>query len=125
VGYDNFIPVHVAGRDGCRLRVRLESGAHLTLPADAGHPAPGCVATLAARSERIALATCTAAHDGENWLRGRVVRVQSLGRWLETTVDCGGAAILVRSQAPAAMVGEAVALRLPGDTAILAEGAVG
>ncbi len=119
VGYDNFLLGRVSARSGREMRVRFAGGGEFALE---GQAAAGAAVTIAARSDRIALCGCGDAPEGNGWLRGRVLRVQGLGRWHETSVDCNGAVVVVRSQAsPPAEVGEMVALLLPGDAAVLAE----
>ena len=115
VGYDNFLPGRIAAGEPGNVRIRLSNEETIVLRTPQA-PATGNTVAVAVRSDRIALAT-----DGD--LTGRVSRVQNLGRWRETYVDCHGLTVIVREQSdrsrPAAL-DERVMLTLPDDFPILA-----
>ncbi len=122
VGYSNFIDGTVAAIDGETVRVRLTGGDTVTLRSGGGVSAPGAQVTIAVRSDRIRLAADSESDGVAICLRGRVRRVQNLGRWRETQIDYGEVVLGVRELSDAAPPGKPeqhVCFRFPSNSPMI------
>ena len=125
VGYDNFIPGVIEQADHSATYFRLPGGDLIKLRREQEGLQIGSAALVAVRSSRITLGRKSEPDPAYVEINGTAKRVQALGRWRETSIDCGGATITSRDLAASphpAEPGERVIVRIPPDSPVFVEG---